>query len=139
MEYIKLNNNWNAQPNAPEPEIFIENDKLVLKFFLNNYLYENFDEDDLGKLIFINCEKYNLNEVNDEGYYLGQYRYTNEELPWGEFYKINTTIDDFPLNYNVLKENIDQKKLNHFIFFFRDNIFECIAEDFQFEIEKLNV
>ena len=90
-------------------------------------------------MVVINCEKYNLNTMNDEGYYLGHYRYSNEELPWGEFYKINTKIDDFPLNYNVLKENIDQKKLNHFIFFFRDNIFECIAEDFQFEIEKLNV
>ena len=67
-------------------------------------------------IVTINCEKYNLNTMNDEGYYLGHYRYSNEELPWGEFYKINTKIDDFPLNYNVLKENIDQKKLNHFIF-----------------------
>jgi hypothetical protein len=28
--------------------------------------------------------------MNEEGYYMGKYRYKNNDLPWGEFYKLET-------------------------------------------------
>ena len=72
--------------------------------------------------------------MNDEGYYLGKYRYKYTELPWGEFYKLETDWAlDFPSEHTVLTSAVDNSKLNHYIFFFKDNIFECLAEDYKLE------
>jgi hypothetical protein len=55
-------------------------------------------------------------------------------LPWGEFYRIETDwTKDFPLKYEVLYSRIDEQKLNHYILFFKDNTFECVAEDYSLE------
>ena len=136
MEFEKLNLNWNAEPNAPEPTLEVENGNIILKFYLNYFLYEQFDENDLGKLTFFGCEKYSFNGMNDEGYYCGQYRYSYKQLPWGEFYKLKTNYNDFPNDYVKINDIENASELNHYIFFFRDNTFECIAENYKFEILK---
>lgn len=134
MNYIKLNNNWGAEPNVPEVQLKIEGNTIFLEFFLN---YEHTEEDDKGVLKFRNCHKYSFNSMNDEGYYLGQYRYKYTELPWGEFYKIETNWEsDFPESSIELKELLNKDSLSHFIFFFRDNTFECVAENYEFSILK---
>lgn len=133
MNYVKLNENWGAEPNAPEVELRIEGNTIFLEFFLND---EDF-EDDKGILKFENCHKYSFNSMNDEGYYLGQYRYKYTDLPWGEFYKIETNWEsDFPVSSIELNQLLNKDNLSHFIFFFRDNTFECVAENYEFSILK---
>ena len=131
MNAIQLNNDWNADPNAPEVQLSVENDTVRLGFFLNYFLYERFKKDDKAIVIFKNCHKYSFNSMNDEGYFMGQYRYKNHDLPWGEFYMLDTDWSkDFPVRYNTLIQNPEKDKLNHYIFFFKDNTFECLAENF---------
>ncbi len=132
MNYERLNLDWNAEPNAPEPKLIVENRNVIIQFYLNSILYDKFSEDELGKLTFTNCQKYDINNMNDEGYYSGKYRYKEEDLPWGEFYKIITSTNDFPKNSNLIEVNSDLKNLNHYVFFFRDNTFECLAEGYKF-------
>lgn len=132
MNFIKLNHNWNAEPNVPEVQLKVEVNTIFLEFYLNG---EDFNEGHKGILKFINCHKYSFNSMNDEGYYLGQYRYKHTELPWGEFYKIDTDWEvDFPDSSIELEKIKSKNHLNHYIFFFRDNTFECVAEDFEFSI-----
>lgn len=75
--------------------------------------------------------------MNDEGYYMGQYRYKHEQLPWGEFYLLDRTSEnDFPMSAVVLNSNPNWNILNHYIFFLKDDTFECIAENYSFENVK---
>lgn len=137
MSYQKLNDDWNAEPNAPEPILTIDYNKVYLEFFLNHFVHEQFEENQKGALAFRNVHKLSFNSMNDEGYYMGQYRYSYDELPWGDFYQINTDwTKDFPENnVLVLGPNASNEKLKHYIFFLRDNTFECVAESFEFKIQ----
>ena len=135
MNYKKLNDNWNAEPNAPEVFATIKNDKLVIEFGLNYFLYDQFREGDKGRLTFIDCSRYHLGITNDEGYYLGQYRIGDDDLPWSEFYQIQSGLNrEFPTS-TIVNENITGD-LNHYIFFFRDNTLEVEARDYLYEIIK---
>ncbi|NVJ47342.1 MAG: hypothetical protein HWE07_09450 [Cytophagia bacterium] len=137
MNYKKLNIDWNAEPNAPEAVLEEIGTDLRLEFFLNPFVYHNIDNDEKGELIFKNCFKYSFNSCNDEGYFRGQYRYSNSELPWGEFYEIeHDWTNDFHQDQKILNQEIEQIGLKHFIFFLRDNTLECIAKEFEFN--KLN-
>ena len=134
MDFIKLNENWNADPNAPEPILAVKGNIIIIDFYLNYFLFKDFKENDRGRLTFRNCSKYAFNGMNDEGYYYGQYRYKYTELPWGQFYQLSTDPTDFPSENVVLDPNADPKNLKHFLFFFRDNTFECYAESFEFDL-----
>ncbi len=137
MKYKKLNIDWNAEPNAPEVKLQENGADLKLEFFLNPFVFDDVDEDDKGELVFKDCHKYSFNSCNDEGYFRGQYRYNNNELPWGEFYEIeHDWTKDFHPDPKILNQGIEQKGLKHFIFFLRDNTLECIARKFEFN--KLN-
>jgi hypothetical protein len=96
-------------------------------------LYDHIAEDQKGEFNIYNCHKYSFNSCNNEGYYRGQYRYKYTELPWGEFYKLQTNWKtDFHHESIILNNKVKDDKMNHFIFFFRDSTFECVAEDFEF-------
>jgi hypothetical protein len=133
MKHSKLNTNWNADPNAPEPHLEVHGDNVRIEFFLNPFIFDHIEENDKGELIFKRCYKYSFNTCNDEGYYRGEYRYDNKELPWGEFYEIKHDWEnDFHPEYVILNYDLNKSGLRHFIFFFRDNTLECIAKDFEF-------
>jgi hypothetical protein len=133
MKYKKLNIDWNAEPNAPDVELQTEGDKLRLLFYLNPFIFDNIDEEVKGESIFKNCFMYSFNSCNDESYYQGKYRYKNDILPWGEFYELQHNWEsDFYNDFKILNPVLDKGALRHFIFFFRDNTFECIAKDFEF-------
>jgi hypothetical protein len=134
MNFTKLNQNWNADPNAPEVTLLVNGKNVVLEFFLNSFIFGNVAEEDKGRLTFINCHKFSWNTMNDEGYYMGQYRYKHSELPWGDFYFLDTNWQlDFPESFEILNPAPDFTKQKHYIFFLRDNTFECVAENFNFE------
>ena len=137
MNYKILNIDWDAEPNAPQPELFVEGFQITIKFLLNPFTNDNFEDDEKGELIFFNCHKYSFNDCNDEGYYRGQYRYKTAQLPWGDFYELQTNWkNDFPRDSIVLNEVVDENNLKHYIFFFRDNTFECVAGGYEFRYLK---
>ena len=75
--------------------------------------------------------------MNDEGYYRGQYRFKPSILPWGEFYRLDTNWKiDFPDNSITLIKIPNEKKQKHYIFFFKDNTFECVAEGYQLTLYR---
>jgi hypothetical protein len=134
MTYTQITTDWNADPNDPQVKLSVDNSSVTLNFYLNCFQFDNFHEGDKAKLTFLNCHKYSFNTMNDEGYYRGQYRYKYTELPWGEFYKLDTDWQtDFPNKHTVLDKIPDTEKQNHYIFFFRDNTFECVAENYRIE------
>lgn len=119
MKYIKLNKNWNAEPNAPDPKISSIENGIELSFFLNP-VFEHIDNDETGKLEFYQVYAYRLGSTNEEGYFQGQFRYKNDQLPWGEFYELfdSKWDKDFPDDSIVLNESILKKEMRHFLFFF---------------------
>ena len=134
MTNTLLTTDWNADPNAPEVKLTAEGSSVTLDFFVNYFLFDKFKEGDKARVIFLNCLKYSFNSMNDEGYYMGQYRYKSTDLPWGKFYKLDTNWEtDFPARHVTLFEMADKAILNHYIFFFKDNTFECVAESYQLE------
>lgn len=132
-----LTKDWNANPNDPQLQMLVEGATITLEFYVNAYQFENFNEDDKARVRFLRVHKYALNGMNDEGYYTEQYRYTNTELHWGEFYKIDTDWqNDFPKEYLVAIRKPNPDKQNHYIFFFKDDTFECVAEGYKLEFLK---
>ena len=133
MKYVKLSTNWNADPNSPNEKIVIESNRVTLEFNMNYYIYDHFKEGDRGHIKFEGCHKLSYNTTNDEGYFRGQYRFNQLELPWGQFYEVESDWENnFHKNNIVLGYRFPQIKYKHFIFFLRDNTFECIAENFKF-------
>ena len=135
MKFNKLNLQWNAQPNAPLPKVSVQGNIVLLEFILNHYIYKQFKEGQKGRIEFVECYMYRLGPVNDEGFSRGQFRYGPKDIPWGEFYELKDS--NWRVNFSDDKVIIDQtledsKDLKHYIFFFRDETFECIAKSFVF-------
>src|SRR5260221_7744404 len=86
--FAKLNEDWNAEPNAPYPEIRMEEQTLVLTFYLNPYVFSRFKLGDCGELRFPDCWRYRLGATNDEGWWLRQCRFSLLAPGWGEFYEV---------------------------------------------------
>lgn len=133
MEYIQLNKNWNANPYAPETIILENGDDLQLEFYLNSFIFEEFNENDKGLLSFKNCSKYNFSSCNDEGYFREQYRFTHKDLPYGEFYELKGSHD---FEGTTLSKDKSSNLKTHYIFILKENILECYAESFSFSILK---
>lgn len=136
MEHIKLNDNWNANPNDPDPIIEVRGTDLYLEFYLNPFIYSHINEGQRGLLIFKDCNIYRLGSPNDHGFYLKQFRYGPDEIEWGEFYELANSDwqINFPDDKIIIGENISNSShLKHYLFFFRDNTFECIAGGYEFK------
>jgi hypothetical protein len=135
MKYQKLNTNWNADPNDPDPQIKQSEKGVELIVQLNSFIYEHVDHLETGKLEFEEVYAYRLGKCNDEGYYMGQFRYNPEQLPWGQFYELKNSNwqKDLPEDKILLNESLKKNKLRHFLFFLKDNTFECLAYDYSFK------
>ena len=128
--FTKLNDGWNAEPNAPEPVVEIDGSELRLSFLANAFQFAAYDEDDVLQLSFRGCWRYRLGPTNDEGWYMGQCRFS-QSIPWGEFYELSGDLlagkasdwTDF---------GSPSANSRHFLFYFRDETFECDAESWEF-------
>jgi hypothetical protein len=89
IDFVKISDNWNADPVLPEIELKVIGQNLEMIIFLNYFAFDNFSEGDKAIITFENCSKYSLNTCNDEGYYYGQYRIKPDELPWGRILRNN--------------------------------------------------
>jgi hypothetical protein len=96
LSFVRLNEGWNAEPNAPHPHVTASGRDILLEFFLNPFQFPQFDPDDCGTIRFLACSRYRLGGTNDEGWYRGQCRYSKVAPAWGEFYEVIGT--DIRLN-----------------------------------------
>ena len=130
--FIKLNDGWNAEPNAPAPAVFRSGDNVTLEFDLNAFRYKDFVEGDRGRLVFRGCWRYRLSSTNDEGWYLGQRRFSNIAPEWGQFYEVQGDLkfESSPTDWLVVGPE-PQSPAKHFLFYLRDQTFECDAESVQ--------
>lgn len=136
VQFRRLNFEWNAEPNAPEPRIEVVGDDLLLRFGLNVWVYPSFSEKDVGVLRFSNASHYRLGGTNDEGWWAGQCRYGKMAPAWGEFYEL---VGGDPMQ-RVLPDWRATGRLvsgsRHFLFYLRDDTFECLADDWSFSVER---
>jgi hypothetical protein len=128
-EFLQLNLGWNAEPNAPEPDVEVQGFDIILRFYVNPFKFKEFEEDEVGFLRFVNCERYRLGSTNDEGWYGGQCRFSQIAPKWGEFYEVSGDSEALkgPTDWHVLNTSTVGEH-HHFLFYFRDNTFECVAE-----------
>lgn len=132
IDFIQLSNNWNAHPVSPEVNLQIVGKNLIMEIYLNHYMFDSFVKGDKARITFENSYKYSLNSCNDEGYYYGQYRINWNQLEWGEFYEIISGLDrKLPKPIVQLSDDSDNKR--HFLFFFKDETFECLADNYKVE------
>ena len=124
-----LNLDWNAEPNAPDSRVKAHEDTVVLSFLMNSFVFKKYSEDDVGTLIFKKCRMYRLGSTNDEGWYRGQCRFSAIAPKWGEFYEIvgDALLDESPRDWVMLGNPTGAQ--HHFLFYLRDNTFECVADD----------
>jgi len=129
--FVQLNHGWNAEPNAPNPRVRVNCSEVTVQFLLNPFQFEA-DEDELGLLTFMGCSEWRLGSTNDHGWYLGQCRYSSIAPAWGEFYEITGpdplahSATDWEATGNATEGG------RHFLFYFRDETFECFADEWAF-------
>ena len=132
LEFIKLNNNWNAEPNAPNEIVHIDGSNVILEFTVNPWAYTGFVEEERARIIFKSGVKYRLGSTNDEGWYLGQCRFGKLAPEWGEFYLVkgfSSKVAD-ATDWKFLNT---ENNGNHYLFYLRDSTFECVASDYEFQ------
>ncbi len=133
-EFIKLNKEWNAEPNAPSPTVKIIGSDIEVAFGMNYILYKQYNEESVGHLLFKNCWRYRLGSTNDEGWYRGQCRFSKAAPAWGEFYEVrgDLKLNECPNDWVMLGASRPTSK--HFLFYFRDGTFECDADEWTFAV-----
>ncbi len=126
--FRKLNTDWNAQPNAPNPTVRVEGNDLVLGFIPNSYVFPEYAKVNLIELVFTDCARYRLGLTNDEGWYRGQCRFSKLAPGWGEFYQVegDLRLSQVPDKWTELPVEPTAKH-RHYLFYLRDHTFECDA------------
>ncbi len=132
--FIKLNKDWNAEPNAPDPRASVDKGDVVLEFLANSFQFPRFSEGQVLRLRFTRASRYRLGGTNDEGWYRGQCRFSRLAPEWGEFYEVtgDLRLEQCPKDWIVVA-GVSSEGLRHFLFYLRDETFECSASDWSLE------
>ena len=133
--FLKLNEGWNAEPNAPDPRVHIDGTDVVLEFDLNPYRFPEFAVEQRASLRFAAAWRYRLGSTNDEGWYRGQCRFSGLAPAWGEFYEVtgDLLLNAASLNWEHVAQNPDGA-MRHFLFYLRDSTFECDARGYSLDL-----
>jgi hypothetical protein len=109
--FHQLNEGWNAEPYVPDPVIEVLGRDLVLKFLICAFQFTEFKEGEI------------------DGWYSGQCRFSKSAPEWGEFYIVqgDAKLLDAPQDWQTIAPSTGSGR--HFLFYFRDNTFECVAAD----------
>ncbi|ARO31737.1 hypothetical protein NXC14_CH03853 [Rhizobium sp. NXC14] len=147
---LQLGQGWVAEPNAPEPEVSVAGSKVnvcfrsyrrvqhkkpsgILRAF-NRFSKAGpkFDEA-WGTLSFIGCSRWRWDDTNDHEWHKvdGHGRYSGIAPRWGEFYEL---VGHDPIRDAVPWETIQEDTANsrHFLYYFRDETLEFMAEEWSF-------
>ncbi|MDW9481168.1 hypothetical protein GOB57_21210 [Sinorhizobium meliloti] len=130
-KFVRLNHTWNAEPNAPDPEVSVAGSNVQLLFRPDGWRPGTSRK----MLVFSECAIWRLGPTNDEGWYLGQCRYSKIAPAWGEFYELEGYD---PLRYGAddwLTPSSPGAGDNHYLFYFRDETFECMAAGWTLSID----
>jgi len=129
--FVTLNHGWNADPNAPEPKIERQGSDIVLSFAVNAFLFPQFEEGSVCSVKFHNCWRYRLGATNDEGWHLGQCRFSRLAPAWGEFYQVegNLLLESAPQDWMITAA--PRAESHHYLFYLKDGTFECDATSYQ--------
>ena len=135
--FTKLNTDWNAEPNAPDPRVTVDGSDVLLHFKANPYQFPRFAEGQVLRLHFKGATRYRLGGTNDEGWYRGQCRFSGRAPAWGDFYEVggDLRLDECPEDWVAVAAS-SSVDLRHFLFYLRDETFECTAVDWQLEITE---
>lgn len=127
--FYKLNDAWNAEPYSPQPRVSIQGQVLLLQFLVDAMQFTEFMEGEHGMLRFIGCRRYRIGPPNDDDWYDGRCRFSKLAPEWGEFFVVqgDAALLDAPQDWQYVAPN--QEGGRHFLFYLRDNTFECVAED----------
>jgi hypothetical protein len=130
--FIRLNDGWNAEPNAPDAKVVVEGRDVLLHFDLNPFRFPQFHEGQRGHLRFTDAWRYRMGATNDEGWYRGQSRFSSVAPAWGEFYEVagDLLLKPCPSDWQCITEE-PGLRLRHFLFYLRDVTFECDARDYK--------
>jgi hypothetical protein len=128
ITFTQLNHGWNAEPNDPAEAVIVRGDVVELSFVLNSWEFEA-EEGSRAALIFRQCIRWRLGSPNDEGWYRGQCRFDTSTHSWGEFYEIVDPIHAMPEPTDWQIVTAERQQVRHFLFYLRDNTFECFARD----------
>lgn len=131
LNFLRLNSDWNAEPNDPDPQAVAEGTTLRVAFRLNPFAYAAAD-DEIGILSFHGCSRWRWDGTNDHGWYAGEGRFAKEAPAWGELYELvgdGATLND--MEWQVIAP--DEERARHFLFYFRDEALECVAADWSIE------
>ena len=134
-QFAKLNEGWNAEPNAPNPEIHIQDQTLVLTFYLNHQVFPGVKSGNIGELRFNGCWRYRLGPTNDEGWWMGQCRCSLLAPKWGEFYHVDgdLRLDELPSDAWISLSACQVSESDrHYLLYFKDETFECDAADWSY-------
>ncbi len=131
--FVRLNDGWNADPNVPEPSVSLDGEHLVLACAVNAAQFPRFQEGQRLRLVFSQCWRYRLGGTNDEGWYRGQCRFSGIAPKWGEFYEVegDLLLARAPDDWKAGPVEEQQQGSRHFLFYLRDETFECDALDWQ--------
>jgi hypothetical protein len=147
---LELGQGWAAEPNAPDPEVSVAASSVDVRFrsyrpvrdakpsgiFKALNLFSKagprFDEA-WSTLSFIGCTRWRWDETNDHKWYEvdGHGRYSGIAPDWGKFYEL---IGHDPIRDAVPWETIraDTANSRHFLYYFRDETLEFMAEEWSF-------
>lgn len=138
MKPIKLNRNWGVESHHPAIELDSMAGRVKLSFSLDSQRYEHVAENEKGLLMFQDVYAYRLIEMTGEEYNNGHTRFSSTKIQWGGLYELqkSTWKKDFPKDHVVLNKDIDKKKLIHYLFTIKGNLFECLANEYTFRYEE---
>jgi hypothetical protein len=125
-----LNADWNADGTAPDAVAEVAGADLSLTFRVNAVQFPDFDAGEVGTLRFINCRRYRLGPTNDEGWSRGQCRFSGLAPAWGEFYLVKgeAALLNAPRDWKTVDAAPMGPDGHHFLFYFKDKTFECVAD-----------
>ena len=130
--FMRLNEGWNAEPNAPDLRPERAGETLMAHMALNAILYPAFAEGREITLRFAGCARYRVTPVNDEAWRRGGGRFSALAPSWGEFYEIagdtRDALDPAPWT------SMDGTGTRHFHLYLRDEALEVKAGDWSLEV-----
>lgn len=135
LTFVKLNEEWDAEPNAPDVEVKFNEDLAELRFILKTWQHQA-DSKKLAIIRFVGCSRWNWDATNDHAWFSGEGRYARQAPKWGEFYEV---LGEEPFGGQIDWEvrSADPANARHFLFYFRDETLEFIAFDWSMRIETL--
>ena len=130
--FTRLNEGWNAEPNAPGLRLKRVEETLLAHMAPNAFLYPAFAGVREITLRFAGCARYRITPVNDETWHRGGCRFSALAPSWGEFYEIaGDTRDGLdPAPWTAM----DGTGTRHFHFYLRDEALEVKAADWSLEV-----